>query len=218
MKILAKVLLSSGFVFLPAVGAAQDDYFVPQKDCGSLHTLGNTTIVEELADKQDCINGNQIQLKTSVENLRFRMRSNEIDILVLGDKLKQTQLETKIETLEASLHLIERRLAMAEDEIEWLTPKAPARKPKVPDRKPTPDFIPDTPATTPHPASKKSDASNPITLGNKTSGKPTAGGLILLQIQGKDHTLPNSSTNPATGPSPSTTLPPSTTSTSRPAR
>ena len=126
MKISSKFLLSSVLVFLPAIGCAQDDYFVPQKDCGSLRAFGNTTIVEELADKQACINGNQIQLKTSVENLRFRMRSNEIDILVLEDKLKQTQLETKIETLEASLHLIERRLAMAEDEIEWLTPKAPA--------------------------------------------------------------------------------------------
>jgi hypothetical protein len=169
VKILAKFLLSSVFVFLPAVGRAQDDYFVPQKNCGSLLTQANTTVVEELADKQDCINGNQIQLKTSVENLRFRMRSNETDILVLEDKLKLDlhTAEAKIETLEASLHLIERRLAMAEDEIEWLTPKAPASKPKAPVSKPTSGFIPDTPPTTPHPASKKSDASKSKTPVNK---------------------------------------------------
>jgi chromosome segregation ATPase len=131
MKILAKVFLFSGLVFLPAIGCAQDNYFVPQKDCGSLLTLGNTTVVQELADKQDCMNGNQIQLKTSVENLRFRVSNNEADILTLQDKIKQTELEARIETLEARLHLIERRLDMAEEEIEWLTPKTPARKPKA---------------------------------------------------------------------------------------
>jgi len=136
VKISAKFLLSSVFVFLPAIGCAQDDYFVPQKDCGSLRAFGNTTIVEELADKQACIIGNQIQLKASVENLRFRVSGNEIDIKILEDKLKQTLLETKIELLEANLHSLERRLSMAEDEIEWLTPKAPASKPKAAVSKP----------------------------------------------------------------------------------
>jgi len=140
MKILATFLVSSVFVFLPTVGYAQDDYFVPQKDCGSLLTLANTTAVEELADKQACINGNQVQLKTSVENLRFRMRSSETDILMLQDKLKLNLStdETRIETLEASIHLLERRLSMAEDEIEWLTRKAPANKPATAAKKPTP--------------------------------------------------------------------------------
>jgi hypothetical protein len=162
VKILAKFLLSTVLVFLPALCCAQDDYFVPQKNC-ALPTLANTTKVEELADKQDCINGNQIQLKTSVENLRFRMRSNETNLLVLEDKLKLDlrTAETKIATLEASLRLIERRLSMAEDEIEWLTPKAPASKLKAPVSKPTSGFIPDTPSTTPHPTSKKSDVSKP---------------------------------------------------------
>lgn len=172
MKIFAKFLLSSVFVFLPAVGYAQDDYFVPQKNCGSLLTQANTTVVEELADRQDCINGNQMQLKGSVENLRFRMRSNEIDILTLQDKLKLDlhTAEARIEDLEASLHLVERRLAMAEDEIEWLTPKAPASKPKAPINKPSSSFIPDTPAITSHPASETSDVSKPKTPVNK----PTA--------------------------------------------
>ena len=154
MKISARFLLSSVLVFLPAVCCAQDDYFVPQKDCGSPLTLANTTKVEELADKQDCIYGNQRQLKTSVENLRFRVRKNEIDIHILEDKLKQTQLETKIENLEANLHLIERRLAMAEDEIEWLTPKAPTIKLKAPVSKPTPGK-PTAPSNNPTPAVKK---------------------------------------------------------------
>jgi hypothetical protein len=192
LKILAKFLLSSVFVLLPAVGGAQNTLGI-HDDCGFAPALKGYTvetsvwinnklieevspqIVEMLEDRVNCLNDNMMQTNASVKSLQSPLISNEnltTDILLLEDKHKQTELdlntaETKIETLEASLHLIERRLAMAEDEIEWLTPKAPAIKPKAPVSKPTSGFIPDTPATTPHPASKKSDASKPKAPVNK---------------------------------------------------
>jgi len=129
MKVSAMFLMFVVSVFLPAAGLAQDNYFVPQKDCSSFMSTG---AVEELAYKQDCLNGNQKQLKTSVEDLRFRTRANEIDILMLKDKFKvdvHTD-ESRIEALEAHIHLLEARLAMAEDEIGWLSRKTPPNKPK----------------------------------------------------------------------------------------
>jgi len=191
VKILAKFLLSSVFVFLPAVGCAQDILGL-HEDCGfppalkvyttDMNGKVSSQIVEMLEDGQNCLNVNLMRLNASVKSLQSPLISNEnltTDIVLLQDKLKQAELdrhtaETKIEDLEASLHLIERRLAMAEDEIEWLTPKAPASKPKAPASKPkapvgkpTSGFIPDTPATTTHPTSKKSDASKPKAPVNK---------------------------------------------------
>jgi hypothetical protein len=192
VKILAKFLLSSVFVFLAAVGCAQDILGL-HDDCGFAPALKGFTvetsvwinnklieevspqIVEMLEDRVNCLNDNMMQMNASVKSLQSPLISNEnltTDILLLQDKLKQTELdlhtaETKVEDQEASLHLIERRLAMAEDEIEWLTPKARASKPKAPVSKPTSGFIPDTPATTPHPASKKSDAGKPKAPANK---------------------------------------------------
>jgi peptidoglycan hydrolase CwlO-like protein len=180
VKILAKFLLSSVFVFLPAVGGAQDTLGI-HDSCGFAPALKGFTvetsvwinnklieevspqIVEMLEDRVNCLNDNMMQLNASVKSLQSPLISNEnltTDILLLQDKLKQAELdrhtaETKIEDLEASLHLIERRLAMAEDEIEWLTPKpsriqkAPANKPKAPASKPT------APASKPTPAVKE---------------------------------------------------------------
>jgi hypothetical protein len=186
VKILVKFLLSSVFVFLPAVGCAQyglygDCPFPPR----GVYTIerDNATIVNDLENGQNCLNDGLKELKLDVENLQSPLKGNDnlkTEILELQNQLAQTKLdlhtaETKNETLEASLHLIDRRLAMAEDEIEWLTPKAPASRPKTPVRKPPSGFIPDTPTTTPHPASKKPDASKPKTPVNKpTPGKPTA--------------------------------------------
>lgn len=141
-----------------------------------------TLIVEMLEDRVNCLNGNLIQQRTTVETLHTQMGWNaesnnglRDDIHDLQDKVKQTQLETKIEDLQASLHLMERRLAMAEDEIEWLTSKAPTGKPKARVSKPTSDFIPDTPATTPHAASKKPDATKPKTPLHKPTPAVEAG-------------------------------------------
>lgn len=170
MKILAKFLLSSVFVFFAGVP-------VWAQDCGHGYfwNRDEQSAITDLEKRQDCLNA--------------KLQDNDssylkIEIYDLQDKLKQTELdlhtaETRIETLEASLHLIDRRLAMAEDEIQWLTPKAPASKPKAPVSKPTSGFIPDITATTPHPAGKKSDASKPKAPVNKP--KPavkegTAGG------------------------------------------
>ena len=72
---------------------------------------------------KDRLNDNMMQLRINVKSLQSPLISNEnltTDILLVQDKLKQSELdlntaETKIETLEASLHLMERRLAMAEE-------------------------------------------------------------------------------------------------------
>ena len=166
VKISAKFLLSSVFVFFTGVP-------IWAQDCGHgiMWNHDEQSILDDLVKRQDCLNA------------KFQDNDSsylKIEIYDLQDKLKQAELdhhtaETKIEDLQASLHLIERRLAMAEDEIEWLTPKTPASKPKAPVAKPAPGFIPDTPSTTPHPASKKPDASKPKTPVNKpTPDKPTA--------------------------------------------
>ena len=158
MKIFAKFLLSSVFVFFAGVP-------IWAQDCGHgiMWNHDEQSVIDDLVKRQDCLNA--------------KLQDNDssylkIEIYDLQDKLKQAELdrhtaEIKIEDLQASLHLIERRLAMAEDEIEWLTPKAPASKLKAPVAKATPHFIPDAPSTTPHPASKKPDASKPKTPVNK---------------------------------------------------
>jgi hypothetical protein len=132
VKILAKFLLSSVFVFFAGVS-------VWAQDCGHgiLWNHDEQSVIEDLEQRQDCLSK---KLQSQDDDYP------KIEIYDLQDKLKQTELdlhtaETKIETQEASLHLIERRLAMAEDEIEWLTPKssafkAPASKPKAPANQP----------------------------------------------------------------------------------
>lgn len=191
MKILVKFLLSSVFVFLPAVCCAQDDFGL-DKHCGFAPALKGFTvetrvwidnklieevspqIVEMLEDGQNCLNDNLIGLKTSVESLHTQMGWNadsnlgfRNDIKDLQDKLKQTELdlysaETKIETLE-------NRLTTAEDEIQEL--KLYSRIPPHPTNRKAANkssgFIPDTPATTHHPASKNSDSNKPKTPDNK---------------------------------------------------
>ena len=200
MKVLTKVLVFSVSIFLPAVCCAQNSFGF-HEDCGFAPVMKgytvqtrvwiNNQLIEEvspaivgiLEDRVNCLNDNLIELRTSVESHQSSLISSQsvaIDMLLLQDKLKQAELdrqtaETKIEDLEASLHLIERRLSMAENEIEWLTPKAPAHKPKAPVSKPPSGFTPDTPDTSPHPASTKFDATKPKAPLNKpTPGKPTA--------------------------------------------
>jgi hypothetical protein len=157
MKVLATVLLFSGFIFLSAVGSAQDILGI-SNNCEIPPALTELTVeksvwidnqlIEEvspqivsiLEDRVNCLNGNLLKLDTSFEKFQFSLTSSEdvaTDNLLLQDKLKQTELdlhtdEARIEAMESRLHLIEQRLDMAEDEIEWLTPKNPVRKPKIP--------------------------------------------------------------------------------------
>ena len=174
MKILAKFLLSGVFVFLPAVVCAQDILGL-HDDCGFAPALKMYTtdldgkvspqVVEMLEDGQNCLNDNLIRLKTSVKSLQSPLISNEdltTDILFLQDKLKQTELD--LHTAETKIETLENRLTTAEDEIQELKFDSritthPANRKAAAIK--SSGFIPDTPATTPHPASKKSDASKP---------------------------------------------------------
>ncbi|MGA2831741.1 MAG: hypothetical protein ABSE55_01595 [Terracidiphilus sp.] len=180
MKILSKFLLFSVFVFLPAVVCAQDFKFF--RDCGFApaleiyttdgHGLVSPQIVGYLEDGQNCLNIDVMELKDKVKWLDTAVGWNTDEFKDLLDELKQTKddlhtAETKIETLE-------NRLTTAEDEIQEL--KFDSRIPLHPaNRKATANrpsgFIPDTPATTPHPAIKKSDASKP----KAPASKPTSG-------------------------------------------
>jgi hypothetical protein len=185
MKILAKFLLSSVFVFLPAVVCAQDVYSY----CGfspALETALETSaldpdgivrqdILKYLMDGQNCLNDNLTKLKESVE-FEKRWGSNNNDIIGLLDELKQTKDD--LQTAAAKIETLEDRLSKAEDDIQELReeltfysplPPHPASR-KAPANKPS-GFIPDTPATTPRPASKKPDASKP----KAPASKPTSG-------------------------------------------
>ena len=178
MKILAKFLLSSVFVFLPAVGCAQDVHGL-YSDCGfapalkiyttDLNGRVSSEIVEMLEDGQNCLNVNLTGLKASVESLHTEMGWNADekkwtadDIKDMRDKLKQAELD--LHTAETRVETVEDRLSKAEDEIQELQlefPIPPHRAIKKPDASNSSGFIPETPATTPHPAIKKSDTGNP---------------------------------------------------------
>ncbi|MDR3430768.1 MAG: hypothetical protein P4L95_02480 [Rouxiella aceris] len=168
MKILAKSLLSSVFVFLPAVCFAQHGFGL-DKDCGFAPalkmytterdgTLGGKVspqIVEMLEDGQNCLNDNLIRLRASIKSLQSPLISNEsftTDILLLQDKLKQTEFnlhtaETKIETLEDRLKTAEETLQLLQLRASMpprpaRSPKATVSKPKAPVNKPTQQTAP----------------------------------------------------------------------------
>jgi hypothetical protein len=187
MKNLAKFFLPSVFAFLPAVVCAQGPCgFSPLMESALANEITGMArgradvfvyldVFEHLEDGQNCLNDNLGKLKESVEfEKRWGVKNN--DIRGLLDELKQTKddlhtAETKIETLE-------NRLMTAEDDIQQLKfdsriPPHPANR-KVAANKPS-GFIPDIPATTPHPAIKKSDASKPkAPVNNPTPIKPKA--------------------------------------------
>jgi hypothetical protein len=167
MKILAKFLLSSVFVFLPAVCCAQNDFGL-QEDCGfppALKTHAGIPLfgatarelvdgfdeleygVNKLEDGQNCLDVNLMRLKTSVESLHTQIGWNadsnlrfRNDIKDLQDKLKQTELD--LHTAETKIETLENRLTIAEF-YSRIPPhptnrKAAANKPKAPVNKPTP--------------------------------------------------------------------------------
>jgi hypothetical protein len=196
VKTFAKFLLSSVFVFLPAVVCAQD--ILGLKDnCGFAPALKIYTtdlngkvspqIVEDLEDGQNCLNDNLIGLKESVKFLDTRMgwsademKWNADDIKDLRDKLKQAGLD--LHTAETTIETLEDRLSKAEDEIQELQLDLPIplhRAIKKPDASKSSGFVPDTPAITPHPASKKSGSSKPKSPASKPTtplNKPTPAG------------------------------------------
>lgn len=152
MKILATILLSSVFVFLPDVGRAQNDFGLYGNCPFPPHGVyiierDNATIVKELEDGQNCLNDSLTELKLHVEDLQSPPRGNDdlkTEILELQSQLAQTKLdlrmdETKIETLQHSYdmlsHLIDRMLN--DSGLAARKPTAPASKPKSTASKPT---------------------------------------------------------------------------------
>jgi hypothetical protein len=186
VKILAKFLLFSVFVFLPAVVCAQGLY----GDCGwassatDIYGRVRPEAVDHLVDGQNCLNDNLKDLKKKIDNLTELKdkvvfldtleRSHAGDITALLDELRQTKDD--LQTAETKIETLENRLMTAEDDIQRLkfdsfdsripphqtSRKAAAQKPS--------GLIPGTPATTPLPAIKKSDASSP----KAPTSKPTA--------------------------------------------
>src|ERR1035441_807076 len=141
-------LLSSVFVFLPAVGCAQNDFGLYGNCPFPPHGVyiierDNATIVKELEDGQNCLNDSLMELKLDVENLQSPLRGNDdlkTKILELQNQLAQTKLdlrmdETKIETLQHSYdmlsHLFDRMLndRLNDSGLAASKPKAPVNKP-----------------------------------------------------------------------------------------
>jgi hypothetical protein len=165
VKILAKFLLSSVFVFLPAVGCAQNDFRLYGNCPFPPHGVyiierDNATIVEHLEDGQNCLNDSLMKLKLDVEDLQSPLRGNDdlkTEILKLQDQLAQTKLdlrmdETKIETLQHSYdmlsHLFDRMLndKLNDSGLAARKPVAPASKPKASVSKPKAPVNKQTPA------------------------------------------------------------------------
>lgn len=171
MKILAKVLLSSVFVFLPAVGCTQDGFDLllgqigkVQRECQDKQFVLEMNLQDQQKDIQDLAK-RQDALKQALDNAKF-------DIEFLKSMRDTDDASKKLDTVESKLYETEERLRKAEVKIEMLDLRLSAlepraSKPKTPVRKSTPDFIPNSPATTPHPATKKSDASKPKAPVNK---------------------------------------------------
>jgi len=171
VKILVKVLLSSIFVFLPAIGCAQDGFNLllgqiskVQRECQDKQFVLEMKLQDQQKDIQDLAK-RQDALKQALDNAKF-------DIEFLKSMRDTDGVSKKLNTAVSKLYETEERLRKAEETIEMLDLRLSALEPrasklKTPVRKSTPDFIPDSPATTPHPVSKKSDASKPKAPVNK---------------------------------------------------
>jgi hypothetical protein len=174
VKILAKFLLFSVFVFLPAMGvgplyAQHYQGMIPD----SYRELQSYDRAGIKSDEQEAIQDLQTRcqkLEDDFQHMHWTIQDQDQSMLVLDNS-------NKIESLESSLDLMEAKLRTAESEIQELKeeltfysplPPHPANR-KAAANKPS-GFIPDTPATTPHPAIKKSDASKP----KAPASKPTA--------------------------------------------
>jgi predicted RNase H-like nuclease (RuvC/YqgF family) len=115
------------FFFLPAVVFAQVAHGL-HSDCGfapalkiyttDLNGRVSSEIVEMLEDGQNCLNGNLMELKESVESLHTQTRWNADDVKDLRDKLEQA--EHDLHTAETKVETLEDRLSTAENEIEEL--------------------------------------------------------------------------------------------------
>ena len=169
MKILAKFLLSGVFVFLSAIGAVPlSAQHYRGMTPSSFRELQDYDLAGIKSDEQEAIQDLQTRcekLKHDLDTMQWTIRTQD---LLISDK------SNKIESLESRLDLMESKLTTAELEIQDLTEKLIFYSPlpshlanrKAAANKPS-GFIPDTTATTPHPVSKKSDATKPTAPVNK---------------------------------------------------
>jgi len=149
VKISSKFLLSSVFVVLFAMGVAPVDAQV-SLGCADLQEGHDFEV-----GTQD-IQGAVEHLQTRVKKLEACLSEMQLNMSIADPNLTVDQIddnrkklitaETKIDDLEASLHLIEIRLAHTEDEIEWLAAKPPASKRKAPASHPNSPVNKPTPA------------------------------------------------------------------------
>ena len=175
MKIFAKFLLSSVFVFLFAMGV-EPLYAQTSLPCVDLQKGFDFEVGTQAP--QEAIE----HLQTKVKKMEACLEAMQFNASIYDAPLMVNQIDDnrkKLLTVETKLYETEERLRKAEEKIEILDLRLSALEPrarKAPVRNHAPDFIPDTQATTPHPASKKSDTSKPKapTSKPKTSvNKPT---------------------------------------------
>jgi septal ring factor EnvC (AmiA/AmiB activator) len=201
VKILEKFLLSSVFVFLPAVGCAQNNFDLllgqinkVQRECEDrqfeleMKVQDQQKDIDKLKAKLGDTLENKLLGDSVGDNLADTLRKMQEDIrnlrtnIDLVDEKTTDNIGSPLYQINTRLMTIETKLRTAEDDIQAL--QSESRIPSHTTNRKTAankssGFIPDNPATTPHPASKKSDASKPKALVNKP--KPavkegTAGG------------------------------------------
>jgi TolA-binding protein len=161
VKILAKFLLSGVFVFLSAAGVVPlSAQHYRGESPSSWRELQDYDIAGIKSDEQKAIQDLQTRCQKLEDDFQDMHLTIEYQPELILDNSK------RIKSIESSLDLMEEKLRTAESEIQELKeeltfysplPPHPASR-KAAANKPS-GFIPDTPATTPNPASKKSDAS-----------------------------------------------------------
>lgn len=117
MKILAKFLLFSVFVFLPAVGCAQDVHGF-YSDCGispaAMVYEVSSEIVLRLENGQNCLNKNLMELAERIERLHYDLTSNH-DLAA-----ESLDLQKKLEQTEDDLRAAKIRIQYLENDVQEL--------------------------------------------------------------------------------------------------
>jgi hypothetical protein len=173
-----KFLLLSVFFVLPAVCCGQDNFDLLLAQINKVQRQSQdkqfelemklqdqAKDIQDLAKRQDA-------LRTSLGNANF-------DIEFLKSMRGADDVSKKLDAVESKLYETGERLRKAEATIEILDLRLSALEPRArraPARNRAPDSFPDTPATAPHPATKKSDASKPKTTANKPTREYDAQG------------------------------------------
>jgi len=117
VKILAKFLLFSVFVFLPAVGCAQDVHGF-YSDCGispaAMVYEVSSEIVLRLENGQNCLNKNLMELAERIERLHYDLTSNH-DLAA-----ESLDLQKKLEQTEDDLRAAKIRIQYLENDVQEL--------------------------------------------------------------------------------------------------